>query len=183
MKLPLLVLFTVLTADAAAAARPVSPAIQQIRARYQQVLEALERAGGQAPFTMAVNPADSSSKASVLVSFAAPDGFDVESNDQTLQLARVVETWSNLGPQTSEYLYDPQGELLFHYTQIALDGTRRKELRLWFDKGAVIRVQDGASVIDTPVEAHQAQGARAKLAAQKWLGWYRDLRAVRVALP
>ena len=77
----------------------------------------------------------------------------------------------------------PQGELLFHYTQIALDGTRRKELRLWFEKGAVIRVQDGASVIDTPAEAHQAQGARAKLAAQRWLGWYRDLRAVKVALP
>jgi len=44
-------------------------------------------------------------------------------------------------------------------------------------------VQDGASVIDTPAEAHQAQGARAKLAAQRWLGWYRDLRAVKVALP
>jgi hypothetical protein len=125
MKLPLLVLFTVLTADAAAAARPVSPAIQQIRARYQQVLEALERAGGQAPFTMAVNPADSSSKASVLVSFAAPDGFDVESNDQTLQLARVVETWSNLGPQTSEYLYDPQGELLFHSPEIRFEPAGR----------------------------------------------------------
>lgn len=173
-----------LIANLALAAAPERPVIQKLRDRYKEVTARLDKADGQSPYSVSLSPADSSARASLQIAFVAKDGFDADSRDETLELARVVQTWSNLGPQTAEYLYDEKGVLLFHYTEVAIDGARRRALRLWFDGGVLIRAQDDQhEPVDEPTAAHKAAARRAQKEAARLLARYRDLRAVKVDLP